>query len=151
MSDLDDLLADHLAEPFPESVDKGRDYGLVDPIMIGADIFGWASRVAHGGSLSAEEVDRFGDATDELERSIPEFPDDARDYYARLVRIADLALAVGLQASTDHLRTFEEALAHLRGAAGNSPSKQQQLEIDAVAAKVDDLRTEAARRARRRT
>jgi hypothetical protein len=149
VADLDDLLARHLSEPFPDAVEKGHDYGLVDPVMIGADIFGWASRVARGDSLSADEVGRFGDAAAALERSITEFPPEARSYYALLVRIADLALGVGLQASEDHLRTFEDALATLKAQAGGEPSRKQQLEIDAVAAKVEDLRGEVAKRSGR--
>jgi hypothetical protein len=39
-----------MAEPFPHSVEKGEDYGEVDAVMIGADIYGWASR---SGSLSS--------------------------------------------------------------------------------------------------
>ncbi len=149
MADLDDLLVRHLSEPFPDAVEKGRDYGLVDPVMIGADIFGWASRVARGDSLSADEVGRFGDAAAALERSITEFPPEARSYYALLVRIADLALAVGLPASEDHLRTFEDALASLKAQADDDPSRKQRLEIDAVTAKVEDLRSEVARRSAR--
>lgn len=149
MSDLDDLLARHLSEPFPDAVEKGREYGLVEPVMIGADIFGWASRVARGDSLSADEVGRFGDATAALERSITEFPREARSYYALLVQIAHLALAVGLQTSEDHLRTFEDALASLKAQADDEPSRKQQLEIDAVAAKVEELRWEVAKRSGR--
>jgi hypothetical protein len=79
-------------EPFPDSVTKGLDYGEVDTVMIGADIYGWASR-ATGGALP--ELDRAGlrQSADELERSIGAFPADARPYYERILRIARLALA----------------------------------------------------------
>ena len=35
------LLREHFADPFAESVEKGEDYGLVEPVMIDADICGW--------------------------------------------------------------------------------------------------------------
>ena len=34
----------HMAEPFPYSVEKRMEYGSVDAVMIGADIYGWATR-----------------------------------------------------------------------------------------------------------
>ena len=81
----------HLTEPFPDSVEKGLDYGEVDAVMIGADIYGWAT---HAGSLSDLDRSRLGQAADELQRSITAFPPDAQPYYARILRIARLALAV---------------------------------------------------------
>lgn len=81
----------HLAEPFPGSVEKGQDYGEVDAVMIGADIYGWATRA---GSLSDLDRRRLERAADELQRSIGAFPSDAQPYYERLVRIARLTLAV---------------------------------------------------------
>ncbi|WP_144276298.1 hypothetical protein [Demequina sp. NBRC 110053] len=88
---LADELRRHLREPFPDSVVKGRDYGEVDAVMIDADIFGWASRA---GSLT--ESDRAGlrHAGDELGRSLDAFPENARPYYERLIRIARMAVAV---------------------------------------------------------
>jgi hypothetical protein len=44
--DLADELRRHMAESFPELVQKGEDYGEVDPVMIGADIYGWALELA---------------------------------------------------------------------------------------------------------
>ena len=41
-----------------------------------------------------------------------------------------------------HLRQFGEAGANLEAAAGKKPTKLQKLEIDAVGAQADDLRTE---------
>jgi HTH-type transcriptional regulator / antitoxin HigA len=43
-----------------------------------------------------------------------------------------------------HLSQFEEALANLSEAAGDKPTKLQQLEIDAVSAQAEDLRAEIA-------
>lgn len=88
---LSDEMRRHLAEPFPDSIEKGLDYGEVDPVMIDADIFGWASRAK---SLSALDRQRLTQAKDELERSIHALPPEAQAYYERLVRIAGLALAV---------------------------------------------------------
>ncbi|WP_431843991.1 hypothetical protein [Calidifontibacter indicus] len=79
----------HVAERFPESVEKGLDYGEVDAVMIGADIYGWATRV---GSLSDLDRSRLARAADELERSISAFPKDAQSYYERVLRIARLTL-----------------------------------------------------------
>jgi len=43
-----------------------------------------------------------------------------------------------------HLRQFEDAVANLRAAAGDKPTKLQKLEIDAASAQADDLRAEIA-------
>jgi len=90
-SELLDELRRHMADPFPESVVKGEDYGEVDAVMIGADIYGWASR---SDSLNALDRSRLRQAANELERSLQAFPADAQPYYQRLLRIARLALAV---------------------------------------------------------
>ncbi len=79
----------HLADPFPDSVEKGLDYGEVDAVMIGADIYGWAARA---GSLSELDRPRLAQAADELQRSIGAFPADAQPYYERVLRIARLTL-----------------------------------------------------------
>ncbi|GLW30374.1 hypothetical protein [Actinoplanes regularis] len=51
----------HMAEPFPGSVEKGLGYGEVDAVMIGADIYGWATRA---GSLSGLDRSRVRQAAD---------------------------------------------------------------------------------------
>lgn len=79
----------HMAEPFPESVEKGLDYGEVEPVLAGADICGWATRA---GSLSELDRSRLEQAADELQRSISAFPADAQPYYERILRIARLTL-----------------------------------------------------------
>ena len=81
------------AEPFPESVEKGSQYGEVDAVMIDADIYGWASHVASGVRLRGDQRPGLQSSADELERSLDAFPQDARPYYERLLRIARLALA----------------------------------------------------------
>jgi hypothetical protein len=73
-------------------VTKGIDYGSVDPVMIGSDIFGWAKRVERGEVLTHEERSRLASARDDLVASIDEFPPDARDYFEVVLDIADSAL-----------------------------------------------------------
>jgi HTH-type transcriptional regulator/antitoxin HigA len=41
-----------------------------------------------------------------------------------------------------HVRKFEDALANLKAAAGREPTKRQRLEMDALNAQAEDLRTE---------
>jgi hypothetical protein len=93
--DLDAELRAHMAEPFPASVERGEEYGEVDAVMIGADIYGWADGIRHGGALSAVDRSRLRQAADELQRSLASFPADARPYYERVLRIARLALGRG--------------------------------------------------------
>lgn len=40
MRPLRDLLDEYQAAEFPPEIEKGRDYGSIDPVMIDADIFG---------------------------------------------------------------------------------------------------------------
>jgi hypothetical protein len=82
-------LPEHRDAPFPKSVQKGRNYGNVDPVLIDADIFGWASR----SWLSAVQKQSVRVAADDLARSLDAFPHDARPYYERLLRIARRAAA----------------------------------------------------------
>jgi hypothetical protein len=89
--ELQHLLAEHLATPFPSGVVKGRDYGSVDPVMIGAD--GWASRVSMGEHLRSVDRDGLRLARDDLLRLLAAFPETARPYYEQLVRIATAALS----------------------------------------------------------
>ncbi len=78
----------HMAERFPASVEKGEDYGEVDAVMIGADIYGWALQASNRGSLSALDRTRLASAADELGRSIGALPIDAQPYYERALRMA---------------------------------------------------------------
>lgn len=84
-------LALHLSEPFPASVEKGTVYGAVEPVMVDADIYGWASR----GSLGPIERRSLREAADQLARSLDDLPPDALPYFQRLVRIARMAAAAG--------------------------------------------------------
>ena len=93
---LDDLRRElelHHSAAFPDEVERGRVYGSAD-VLIGADIFGWCSRVGRGESLSEIDVQRLLEATAGLVASIFAFPWSARPYFTRLVLIASLALAV---------------------------------------------------------
>ena len=91
MPALDELITEHGAAPFPPSIEKGRDYGEVDAVMIGADIYGWALR-AQGDGLTTIDRERLHAARDALARSLLAFPDDARPYFAQLVALAEVAL-----------------------------------------------------------
>ena len=71
-------------------VEKGVDYGEVDPVMLDADVYGWALGVSRGARLSPVDRQRLGAAADELERSLSAFPPEAQAYYERLFRIARL-------------------------------------------------------------
>lgn len=92
MDDLEALMAEHLAADFPPSIEKGLDYGDVDAVLIGADIYGWVTR-ATVGPLTETDRQRLKVARDRLERSLDAFPPPARPYYAQLVRLAGAALS----------------------------------------------------------
>ena len=77
-------LAEHEASAFPASVEKGEMYGEVDPVMIDADIVGWVRQ----GRLNPIQKGSLREAADQLARSLPALPSDARPYFERLVRLA---------------------------------------------------------------
>ena len=79
----------HLAEPFPISIEMGDVYGVVDPVLVGADIVGYVSH----GQLNAVQRRSLREIANRLTRSLDEFPMDARPYYERLLRIAQRAAA----------------------------------------------------------
>lgn len=86
------LLREHLTDPFPESVEKGQDYGSVDPVMIDADIVGWVMRLVNTGPLPTEDRAGLEGARARLLGSLPALPSDSRPYYERLVEMATIAL-----------------------------------------------------------
>lgn len=93
MSDpLAELLDRHHSDGFPDAIDKGEQYGLVDAVLIDADIVGWAQQAE---SLAVPDRRRLRLAADELRRSLDDFPTEARPYYERLLRIAELAIGSG--------------------------------------------------------
>ena len=79
----------HMAEPIPASVEKGEVYGVVDPVLVGADIVGYVSH----GRLNPVQRRSLREIADQLTRSLDAFPTDARPYYERLLRIAQRAAA----------------------------------------------------------
>lgn len=83
-------IAEHQEAGFPASIEKGEMYGLVDAVMIDADIMGW---ISHGDALTVWQRASLGEAADLLMRSLPALPADARPYYERLVCIARRAAA----------------------------------------------------------
>jgi hypothetical protein len=91
VSTLDALMTEHRAAAFPESVEKGLDYGEVDAVLIGADIYGWALRASKG-DLSRVDRDHLQIARLSLLRSLDAFPNEARPYYEQLVALATEAL-----------------------------------------------------------
>lgn len=92
MPDLDELLRRHRADPFPPSITKGNYYAEVDPVMIDADIYGWATTAGHGVTLDPSQMERLRQARSELARSLSKLPTDAAPYFRRLIDIADLVL-----------------------------------------------------------
>ena len=88
--ELERLLVEHLAEAFPASICKGTDYGEVDPVMIDADIYGWALSAA-GIGLTETDVERLETALAALRRSLPDLPSAAQPYYERLLRLGEVA------------------------------------------------------------
>lgn len=79
----------HLAEPFPVSIEKGEVYGTVDPVLVGADIVGY---IRHE-RLDSVQRGSLREIADQLAESLDRFPEDARPYYERLLRIARRAAA----------------------------------------------------------
>ena len=92
VTNLRTALDEHLSEPFPPSVEKGSEYGGIDCVMVGSDIYGWSMQIAQGKSLRADDRARFETLKNELVAALPAFPAEARSYYERLVELADLAL-----------------------------------------------------------
>ncbi|WIB66738.1 hypothetical protein DEI93_12295 [Curtobacterium sp. MCBD17_035] len=91
-TDLDVALAAHRAAPFPDAVERGEQYGLVDAVMIDSDIVGWATEVSAGGVLAPEAVRGLRQCADGLSASLIAFPEAARVYYVHLLLVAELAL-----------------------------------------------------------
>ena len=90
---LERLLLVHGAAPWPESVERGREYGQIDPVMADADIFG-AALGARDGVLSSAHRELVASTAARLGESMAHFPVDARPYFQRLVKIALLVCEV---------------------------------------------------------
>ncbi|MEV4599068.1 hypothetical protein AB0K15_16850 [Amycolatopsis sp. NPDC049253] len=90
--ELETALAEHRAAPFPApDVVRGRDYGSVCAVMIDANIFALSERVSRGELLADDRWNWLADCEARLQDSLAEFPVAGRPYYARLLRIAELA------------------------------------------------------------
>jgi len=90
--DLSDLLEEHGDAHFPAEIERGRDYGVIDPVMVDADIFGWVSSYASGVQLETSARRGLEQARLELGKSWNDLPVAALPYYARLLRLADAAV-----------------------------------------------------------
>ena len=84
----------HLDDPFPSSIVKGTSYEPVDPVLVDADVYGWALRVERHEALGADEREQLVELRNELAASMEAFPSDARPYFERLLQLADETLAV---------------------------------------------------------
>jgi hypothetical protein len=82
-------MRDHLAAPWPESVERGNEYSGLDIVMVDADIYGYSTRAK---SLSPDERDSLSVAARDLEAVLGRLPEDAQPYFERLIPIARLAL-----------------------------------------------------------
>jgi hypothetical protein len=91
MANLKRLMKAHLRMPFPESVEKGEEYGDVNSVLIGADIYGWAL-LASRRQLSTDDASKLRSARDELAHSLDQFPPQARNYYESIMDLASAAL-----------------------------------------------------------
>ena len=85
-------MREHLDAPFPEDVEKGREYGGVDCVMVGADIYGWSSAVLAGSGVSPEQRTSLERTAAQLRQALRLFPVGAQPYYEQLADLADEAL-----------------------------------------------------------
>lgn len=92
MRSITDLLDEQRDAEFPPEIEKGRNYGTVDPVMIDADIYGRVLNYVSGFQLDGEARACLEQARLELGHSFNELPNGARPYYARLLRLADVAV-----------------------------------------------------------
>ena len=105
VTDLSDLMARHVATPFPIEVEKGRNHGLVDPEMIDSDIYGWAL------AASRHRLDQDGrrllaEARTDLSSSLNDFPATAQSYYELLVRLAEMLLLTPMTTTRSSYRSL---------------------------------------------
>jgi hypothetical protein len=84
---LEELMTEHQRMPFPDSVEKGADYGEVNSVLIGADIYGLALKASRG-ELEADDLQTLLVDRDRLVRSIADFPERARSYYELILKLA---------------------------------------------------------------
>jgi hypothetical protein len=80
--------------PFPDDVVKGTDYGGIDCVMVGADVYGWVSRIASGEQLSSAAIANLTSLATDLRAALWAFPESARSYYEQIADLADEGLRV---------------------------------------------------------
>ena len=85
------LLHAHFKEPWPESVERGDDFGEIDPVMADADIYGWAVASLRGWLTDVDRL-QLSAVADQVERTIPVLPKNSRSYFERLLRLARTAV-----------------------------------------------------------
>ena len=86
-SRLAELIDAHVSEPWPESVERGSEYGGVDLVMAGADIVGIAMSLMPA-RLRGEERAHLRTIAASLERVLDQLPAEARGYFLGLIDIA---------------------------------------------------------------
>lgn len=91
MANLKKLMKARLKMRFPDNIEKDLGYGEVDPVLIDADLYGWALQSSEN-QLSPEDASRLRNARNKLIRSLDRFPPPARTYYESLVELASVAL-----------------------------------------------------------
>lgn len=91
MDDFRHLLEEHARERWPDSVERGSEYGGVELVMADADIYGWAL-AARDLRLTPDVRSRLRDLVDSLDEALDTIPAEARPYFQRLVRLGRIAL-----------------------------------------------------------
>lgn len=79
------MLREHLATPWPESVERGSEYDGVNLVLVDADIFAVVSREE---PASADDRAWLVKTADNLENVLAQLPVAARPYFGCLVEIA---------------------------------------------------------------
>lgn len=82
-------MSDHANAPFPESVEKGQEFGGIDSVMAGAAIYGWASSVAAGSRIPSEQRTALEQLAVQLREALTLLPAEAQPYYEHLADLAD--------------------------------------------------------------
>jgi hypothetical protein len=84
-------MLEHLSTSWPQSVERGREVGGVDVVLVDADIYGWATQAE---TLGSTQADALRTTVGELQGALDQIPSDAQPYFRRLLEIARLTLEV---------------------------------------------------------
>jgi hypothetical protein len=115
MTPLEELMAEHQRIPFPDCIEKGEDYGEVNSVLIGADIYGWALKASRG-ELHPDELPTLVAARDRLERSIEDFPEGAKSYFQLILKLAVATIEhEGLVPDSEFLVCYDYGMGGLWG------------------------------------